>query len=210
MFALLFSDAGSSGDSNGCFNPKAWPTSCRIVSKPAASCSVNAGLFQYVPPPEVRLAMYSPTAQATAVTSFATKSFTFTQDPYTGSVWTSATANGLTRIYVKVPDATPDVRVGFVSVTVDYTEPTYPAAGTVAAVTAVDGVPLVVRPTTGTAAILAGVSGTATSFRATAGVVPVVSGVVGYATILGEVAYPTTGTVEITAPTFKIKVVCTC
>lgn len=163
-----------------------------VAAATASSCSVNAGLFQYS-------AMYSPTAQATAVTSFATKSFTFTRNPNTVSDWTSATANGLTRIYVKVPDATPDARVGFVSVTVDYTEPTYPAAGTVAAVTAVDGVPLVVRPTTGTAAILAGVSGTATSFRATAGVVPVVSGVVGYATILGEVAYPTTGTVEITA-----------
>ena len=160
-----------------------------VAAATASSCSVNAGL----------MGTYSPTAQSTAVTSFATKSFTFTQNPSTGSAWTSATANGFTSIYVKVPDATPDVRVGFVSVTVDYTEPTYPAAGTVAAVTAVDGVPLVVRPTTGTAAILAGVSGTATSFRATAGVVPVVSGVVGSATILGEVAYPTTGTVEITA-----------
>ena len=92
-------------------------------------------------------ATYAGTAQSVATTTWTTLDFDWPVNPATGAAWTPAAVNALTRMYVQAPDASPDLWVDHVQVTVDYTE-----AGVGASITPegathghISGVPYVVQ-----------------------------------------------------------------
>lgn len=65
---------------------------------------------------------YASSAQNVATTTFTALNFDWATNPATSSAWTVSDVEALTRMYVQAPDASPDLWVDHVQITVDYTE----------------------------------------------------------------------------------------
>jgi hypothetical protein len=85
-----------------------------VRGQTGSSCSFQMGVYDGT----IR---YHTTTQTHGSTTFTTYPFEFTLNPANSSAWTYTAVNALSRVYVKAIDATPDVWVDYITISVTYT-----------------------------------------------------------------------------------------